>query len=56
MLTDNSIIDYSGLTANQQYTRQDIIGITIQNDDVSIIMSPHKITKRVCGAISCKNF
>lgn len=40
MLTDNSIVDYSEITTGQQYTRQDIIGITIQNDDVSIIMSP----------------
>ena len=40
MLTDNSIVDYSEITAGQQYTRQDIIGITIQNNDVSIIMSP----------------
>lgn len=40
MLTDNSIIDYSEMTASQQYTREDIIGITIQNDYVSIIISP----------------
>ena len=50
MLTDNSIIDYSELTANQQYTRQDIIGITIQNDDVSIIISPDTPSKAwFCG-------
>ena len=50
MLTDNSIIDYSEINANQQYTRQDIIGITIQNDDVSIIMSPDTPSKAwFCG-------
>ena len=50
MLTDNSIIDYSELAANQQYTRQDITGITIQNDDVSIIISPDTPSKAYfCG-------
>lgn len=49
MLTDNSIIDYSEINTNQ-YTRQDIIGITIQNNDVSIIMSPDTPSKAYfCG-------
>lgn len=49
MLTDNSIIDYSEINTNQ-YTRQDIIGITIQNNDVSIIMSPDTPSKAwFCG-------
>lgn len=49
MLTDNSIIDYSEINTNQ-YTREDIIGITIQNDDVSIIMSPDAPSKAwFCG-------
>ncbi len=50
MLTDNSIIDYSEINANQQYTREDIIGITIQNDYVSIIISPDTPSKAwFCG-------
>ena len=50
MLTDNSIIDYSKINTNQQYTREDIIGITIQNNDVSIIMSPDTPSKAwFCG-------
>lgn len=49
MLTNNSIIDYSEINTNQ-YTRQDIIGITIQNNDVSIIMSPDTPSKAYfCG-------
>ena len=49
MLTDNSIIDYSEINANQ-YTREDIIGITIQNNDVSIIISPDTPAKAwFCG-------
>ena len=44
MLTDNSIIDYSEINTNY-YTREDIIGITIQNNDVSIIMSPDTPSK-----------
>lgn len=40
MLTDNTIIDYSDIDANRSWTREEIIGITIQNDNISIIMSP----------------
>lgn len=40
MLTDNTIIDYSDIGANRSWTREEIIGITIQNDNISIIMSP----------------
>ena len=50
MLTDNTIIDYSDIAANRSWTREEIIGITIQNNNISIIMSPDTPAKGYfCG-------
>lgn len=45
MFTDGTIIDYTQIPASATYDKEDVIGISIQNSNMSVIIPPYPISK-----------